>query len=115
MKVFQARQNADAAEVLYVFREKTEGSEEIDDFKPLTVSEDLPDANDVNSLDARVIAVELHAPEETVLPVNAFPASIASFEKSYLPMRLDLFVATAGQSNEELSKPFETLPFVLRR
>lgn len=101
--------------VLYVYRPATTSSSDIGEITPFVVSESVPDRDDVNIIEGRLIAVEVHAPQETVLSDANLPASVNDYPKAYLPMQLDLFVATPGERNEELGQPFESLPFVLKR
>lgn len=117
--VQQARANPDDAVALYVYRSEigdADGNSDDEDVT-LTVSEELPGVSDVSAFDARVVAVEFHAPEETLLPADDFPVSIDDYQRAYLPMRIDMKAAVAGvsSSSEDLGRAFESLPFVLKR
>lgn len=101
--------------VLYVYRPASTSVSDRGVITPFIVSEAVPDQDDVNIIDGRLIAVEVHAPQETILTNSDLPFNVDDYPKAYLPMQLDFFVATPGLRSQELGQAFESLPFVLKR
>lgn len=115
--VHAARQDDANAKVLFAYRPfigDNDNNPSDEDATFITSSKE-PQESEISRFDGRIMAIELHAADETILPNDAFPGTVASYEKAYLPMRLDIYAVANSEQPRDQTNFIESIPYVLKR
>ena len=107
--VYDARQDPEEATVLYAYKDRDNDSH-------FTVSVDPPDEDgDLDRIDGRILAVEIQAPDETVLPEADFVANWSEYRKAYLPLKMKIYALSASVEPRTGANFIDSFPVVLSR
>ena len=98
-----ARQSPENVSVIYVYKS-------INDDQIYTTSSTPPREDEITILDGRIMAVELHAPGETLLPEATLGSDVSEYGKAYLPITLKIYAVVGVTHEPTRSNYLESVP-----
>lgn len=106
--VKQASEGVDQAQVLYYYLSAADST----DYK---VSPAKPGDDEISSLDGRIVAIELLAPQGSILSSDDIGTDISAYNKAYLPLELHIYGLASPVDQPSKGNYLDTFPIVLSR